>query len=159
MKKCIILSSILLLSCLAHANRQDEIANAHNPFEELATKFQDGRIKDSEIEKISATIKSNIDTAAEMCDSVVLTFKVKKDKNHDPQAWKEIVSLSADLIEQCKELPKREGDNQEVENILHKTSEFMLECTKRSGDETNIHGNFGISLGTPESHASVTYTN
>ena len=149
MKKNIFLSLFLLLSFLTQTNL------AHNPLEELASKFNDGTLTDTDIDKIAATLKQDITKTAKHTDAIVLTFRIEKGEYHNKQTWQDIVQQSVNIIEKAETLTKQENDTEIIDDIF----DFVKNTVTKSGDKNDIHGEFSINLENPDNWACVEYTN
>lgn len=164
MKKQILLSSILLLSCIARA--EDTIQNTtpenitcestkiENIAQENCT-CENTKSETASQERISETITANIEAISENCDTVVLTFVINKDKDYNNQAWKEIVLSTADLIEFTEST--NNGQGQDVNTILNKLFEFLTNNSKLTGNENKIYAGFRINLSIPKEIAETIF--
>ncbi|KKP25366.1 MAG: hypothetical protein UR12_C0042G0008 [candidate division TM6 bacterium GW2011_GWF2_30_66] len=157
MKK-ILLSSVLLLSCVVKAeSTTDNISPENITFENSVC--QETMCENSPQEniirgKVSKTIKTNIETISENCDSIILTFKINKNKNiSNKQEWQDAVSAISDLIDFAENSINR--SEEDISNVLTKSYNFLKDCSKSPA----CIGDYSINLNIPEDFAKTLFSN
>lgn len=159
MKKQILLSSILLLSCVARAEDIIENITPENTtkIENISqdNTCQETKSNNANTENIAQTITANIEQISESCDTVILTFVIKKKEDCNTQAWKEIVLTTADLIEFTEST--NNGQEQEAGATLNKLHDFLTNCSTLTGDLNKIYAGFRINLSIPKEVAETIF--
>lgn len=157
MKK-ILLSSILILSCITKAeSTTNNISPENITFENSVcqeTKCENTLQENIIRGKVSKTIKTNIETISENCDSIILTFKVNKNKDClNKQEWQNAVSSISDLIDFAENSINR--SEEEISNVLTKSYNFLKDCSKSPA----CIGDYSINLNIPEDYAKTLFSN